>query len=214
MLAEIVGNYIITHKKYQNASREIGLHRGLTKGIEMEDVRQGAVAAAGDVGWRDHGNSTGGGDPVAGGLPSAESRAPEVLAPSSRTGQPPSLVKHWVKITIYHLPVDGCVYIGLRGDGAAAWAMGDSDTDFVGVALETPTRNTVLKLRNFVINDRELTMRSHAACDEIRITLWVKCADNAIRGYVDLPLGANITIESEVDRTSLWGLSSFSLTFS
>jgi hypothetical protein len=139
--------------------------------------------------------------------------APET-ADSSDSHRSSSTLKRWVKITLFQLPVDGRVRICLREDQTSTWAVGDPDADLVGIALETPSRNTILKLNNFILNKHELIFSSYAACDEIRLSIWVQCTSNAIRGHVDLPLGASVTFQSEVDRTSLVGLSSFSLSVS
>lgn len=133
---------------------------------------------------------------------------------SSESGRPSSSLKRWLKIVLSQLPADGRVRISLRNDQAASWAMGDANADLVGIAVETASRNTALKLNNFIVNKSELIFSTYAACDEIRLAICVQCIGNEIRGYVDLPLGASATFQSNVDRTSLVGLSSFSLSFS
>lgn len=121
--------------------------------------------------------------------------------------------KRCVIIALSQLPADGRVRIRLHDDQTSSWAMGDAKADLVGIAVETASRNSVLKLNSFVVNRRELIFSTYAACDEIRITIYLQCIGGAIRGYVDLPLGASATFQSEVDRTSLIGLSSFCLSF-
>lgn len=126
----------------------------------------------------------------------------------------PSSTRRRVSIILTQIPVDGRVRIILRDNPEAAWTMGDAKADLVGISLETASRNDVLKLSYFVLNRRELIFCSYAACAEINIIIYVQCARDAICGYVDLPLGASAMFQSEVDRTSLVGLSSFSLNFS
>lgn len=121
--------------------------------------------------------------------------------------------KRWIKISLFQIPADGRVHIFLRDSQAAIWDMGDADADLVGIALETASRTVPLRLNCFSFNRRELILGSYASCDEIRLDICVTCTNNAIRGYVDLPLGTSVTFQSGVDRTSLIGFSSFALTF-
>jgi hypothetical protein len=125
----------------------------------------------------------------------------------------PSSLKRWVKVVLSRLPGDGQVHIYLRDD-ASIWAMGDANADIVGVSIETAARSTVLKLNNFSINKRELHFSTYAPCDEVRMEICVCCIGDTICGQVDLPLGASVTFQSIVDRTTLMGFSSFALNFS
>jgi len=140
---------------------------------------------------------------------------PQTLASApSLPSEPPRLmspVKRWVKIMLSQLPADGRVRIRLSDSPSSGWDMGNANADLVGIALETPSRSTVLKLTSFIINRRELIFNAYAPCDEIRLEICVQCNCGTIRGQVDLPLGAAVTFQSEVDRTSLVGFSSFAL---
>lgn len=123
----------------------------------------------------------------------------------------PSL-KRWVKAILSKLPSDGHVRISLN-DGTSTWAMGDADATIVGIAIESTARSIPLKLSSFMLNKRELDFVTYSACDEIRVEICVCCINDMIRGQVDLPLGANVTFQSAVDRSTLMGLSSFALSF-
>jgi hypothetical protein len=122
--------------------------------------------------------------------------------------------KKCVSIILNQIPADGKVRIWLRDKPISAWALGDEKADLVGVSLGTASRSDVLKFNYFIINKCELMFCSYAACAEIRIIIYIQCESDAIRGYVDLPIGASAVFQSEVDRTSLVGLSSFALNFS
>ncbi|MGN6318304.1 hypothetical protein [Trinickia sp.] len=121
--------------------------------------------------------------------------------------------KRWLKVTLFRMPADSRVRIFFRDAKKAAWAMGDASAHLVGVSLETTTRSVPLKLNSFIINAHELIFSSYAACDEMKLEICVRGHENTIHGYVDLPLGASVTFQSEVDRTSLIGFSSFALSF-
>jgi len=134
-------------------------------------------------------------------------------ADSKNSNESSTSIKRCVNITLLGLAPDGRVRICLRNDEASVWAVGDPHADLVGIALETSSRSTPMKLNNFMINRRELLFSSYGACEEISLTIYVMCASSTLRGSVDLPLGATATFQSDVDRTSLVGLSSFCLSF-
>jgi hypothetical protein len=121
--------------------------------------------------------------------------------------------KRWLKVTLFRMPADSRVRIFFRDVKAATWAMGDVSAHLVGISLETTSRSVPLKLNSFIINTHELIFSSYAACDEMKLEICVRGYENTVHGYVDLPLGASITFQSEVDRTSLIGFSSFALSF-
>jgi hypothetical protein len=126
-----------------------------------------------------------------------------------------STIKAAIKVTLREMPADSRVRIFLRDGGPyPIWAMGDACADLVGIAIETPSRSTLLKLNSFVINRRELMFSTYAACEEISLVIYIQSADAIFRGFVDLPLRSSATFESEVDRTSLLGFSSFALSLS
>ena len=133
------------------------------------------------------------------------------LGDVSPSDHPP--FKRWLKVTLFRMPADSRVRIFFRDAKTATWAMGDVSAHLVGVSLETTSRSVPLKLNNFIINTHELIFSSYAACDEMKLEICVRGCENTVHGYADLPLGASVTFQSEVDRTSLIGFSSFALNF-
>jgi len=68
-----------------------------------------------------------------------------------------------------------------------------------------------LSIRQFIVNSREAFWETYGACDLIHQELCVRGDGNDLRGIVELPPGASVTLKSLTDRTSIIGQSSFAL---
>lgn len=116
-----------------------------------------------------------------------------------------------LKISLSNLRANSKAFVILREDQAAIWSEGDG-TGLVGLSIST-SRDPALYVRNFLINAREFYVQTYNACQEITVNLYVRTPQDGVRGRVDLPPGATITLQSNRDRTSLVGLSTFAIDF-
>lgn len=114
-----------------------------------------------------------------------------------------------LKISLSNLRANSKAFVIIREDQAAIWSEGDG-TGLVGLSFAT-TRDPALYVRNFLINAREFYVQTYNTCQEITVNLYVRTPQAGIRGRVDLPPGATITLQSNRDRTSLVGLSTFAI---
>lgn len=114
-----------------------------------------------------------------------------------------------LKISLSNLRANSKAFVIIREDQAAIWSEGDG-TGLVGLSFAT-TRDPALYVRNFLINAREFYVQTYNTCQEITVNLYVRTPQASIRGRVDLPPGATITLQSNRDRTSLVGLSTFAI---
>lgn len=115
-----------------------------------------------------------------------------------------------ITLIFANLRADSKAIVTVHPDEFALWGSGDARDGLVGWSLES-SRDPVLNLRSFVINTHELFLQTDEACEEIRVRLYVHTVEAAVRGRIDLPPGASVTLESAIDRTSVIGLSSFFL---
>lgn len=116
-----------------------------------------------------------------------------------------------LKISLAGLRANSKAFVIIREDQAAIWSEGDG-TGLVGLSFST-SRDPALYVRNFLINAREFYVQTYNTCQEITVNLYVRTPQAGIRGRVDLPPGATITLQSNRDRTSLVGLSTFAIDF-
>lgn len=114
---------------------------------------------------------------------------------------------HPLTITLTNLPANSKAFITIRDGQEAIWSDG-SGTGLVGLSIEA-TKDTMLFVDSFLVNARELYLQTNALSQEIQIRLYVNTLQNDLRGRVDLPPNASVTLTSTIDRTSLIGLSSF-----
>lgn len=109
-----------------------------------------------------------------------------------------------------NLRANSKAFLSLRDGQRAIFHAGNSQDKLSGLKFMA-TGNSVLDLRNFLINSRELYLQTYADCPEITIQLSIQTDLDTIKGRIDLPPDANITLQSQTDRSSLIGLSSFSI---
>lgn len=115
-----------------------------------------------------------------------------------------------VSLTFYTLRANSKAFLSLRPDQMAIWSEGSDGNNLVGLGFGTSTA-PALYLRNFLINAREMFLETYQDCSEIVLTLYVRTNQKQIKGRIDLPPGASITLQSRCDRCNIIGLSSFAL---
>lgn len=115
-----------------------------------------------------------------------------------------------MNITFYNLRANSKAFLSIRPDQMAIWSEGGESSKMVGLSFSTSTQPT-LYLRNFLINAREMYLETYQDCSEINIGLYVRTEQFQLKGRVDLPPGASVTMQSRCDRTSIIGLSSFGI---
>ncbi len=113
-------------------------------------------------------------------------------------------------ITFYNLRANSKAFLSIRPDQVAIWSEGGEASRMVGLSFATSTQST-LYLRNFLINAREMFLETYQDCTEISIGLYVRTEQHDLKGRVDLPPGASVTLRSRCDRSSIIGLSSFGI---
>lgn len=114
-------------------------------------------------------------------------------------------------IIIDSLRANSKVFIAIREDQRAVWSEGNG-RGLVGFSISS-TRDPTIYMRTFLINSRELYLESYRDCLEIQIQLYVQTPQSDLRGRIELPPGASVTLQTGIDRTSLIGLSSFCVEF-
>lgn len=118
---------------------------------------------------------------------------------------------HFLSITVSGLRANSKIFLNIREDQWAIWSEGYG-RGMRGVVVEA-TKDPVLALSSFLVNARELYLQTFKDSQEMRVNLYVRTRQPSLRGRIDLPPGASVTLESQSDRTSLIGLSSFAIDF-
>ena len=116
-----------------------------------------------------------------------------------------------LSITLDNLRANSKAFITIRDDQRAVWSEGVGN-GLVGLRISS-TKDPALLLRNFLVNAQEMYLQTYADCQEILVQVYVRTPQPGLRGRVDLPPGASVTLQSRNDRTSLIGLSSFAVEF-
>jgi hypothetical protein len=129
----------------------------------------------------------------------------------ARIAQNTEVVCKPLQITVKNLRANSKAFVVIRDDQAAVWSEGDG-TGLVGLSFST-SRDPALYVRNFLINAREFYVQTYNTCQEILISLYVLTAQPTLRGRIDLPPGAIVTLQSTTERVSLVGLSAFAIDF-
>lgn len=101
-------------------------------------------------------------------------------------------------------------YLSLQADQEAIWSDGGEGDRLVGLALSSRI-DPVLYVQNFLVNAREMYVQTYQDSHDIQIDLYLRTEQRGIRGRVDLPPGASVTLQSENDRSTVIGLSSFAI---
>ena len=125
----------------------------------------------------------------------------------------PLFFSHQIQLIFYNLKSNTEAHVRLDRDGKARWGNGEPDSRLVGVSLWASPRGTMLTLNSFLINCHNVSLVTNALCQEIHARLYLHTLERSFSGRVDLPSGANLTIESPMDRTTIaeCGISSFIL---
>ena len=115
-----------------------------------------------------------------------------------------------LNITFNDLRANSKAFLIIRPDQQAIFSEGDDSNRLSGISLST-SADSALFVENFLVNARELFVQTYADMSEIRIQLYVLTEQSNVKGLVDLPPGASVTLSSRNDRSSVIGLSSFAL---
>lgn len=145
----------------------------------------------------------------------SQQRPMDVLSPQDSTAlqahhpvpSPNSPLYHPLTITLTGLTANSKAFVTIRDDQEAIWSDGVGK-GLVGLSIEA-TKDPMLFVSSFLVNARELYLQTNANSQEIQIQLYVLTPQSDLRGRVDLPPNASVTLTSRTDRTSLIGLSSF-----
>jgi hypothetical protein len=109
------------------------------------------------------------------------------------------------------MPAGGRGRIVFFDDDPAEWCDGKSLYESGRVSVRTRGTDSSAQLRSFVINAREICIETDGPCEEVEIRLYLDTHNPFCHGRVDVQSGASVTLESQTDRTTLSGNSSFAL---
>jgi hypothetical protein len=116
-------------------------------------------------------------------------------------------------LTFNALRANSKAFLTLRPDELAIWSDGGKGNRLIGLAVSSRL-DPVLYVSNFLINAREMYLQTYQDAQEIQIDLYVRTTQPGIRGNVDLPPGASVTLRSTCDRSTVIGVSSFAIELS
>jgi len=115
-----------------------------------------------------------------------------------------------ITLTFNNLRANSKVFLSLREDQNAIFHAGNKQDKLSGLRLSTQ-KDPVLNLRNFLVNARELYLQTFSDCSTITLNVSILTDQDFLKGKVDLPPNASVTIQTQTDRSSLIGLSSFAI---
>ncbi|MFZ6765740.1 hypothetical protein ACO0LM_01550 [Undibacterium sp. Di26W] len=118
-------------------------------------------------------------------------------------------VFHPINIAFLNLRANSKALLAIGAGQRAIWSEGGGNNVLVGLGLSTSA--PALYLRSFLINAREIIVEPFQDCAQLNIALYVRTEHTQLRGRVELPPGASVTLQSRCDRSSLIGLSSFAM---
>ena len=98
-----------------------------------------------------------------------------------------------------------------EADGDEGWTVGERCDLLVGVSVNFLTASPSANLNSFSIRQRELSIFVNQDCERIDICLYVRTKQSYLKGGIQLPQGGMVTVESVIDRASLFGMSSFGI---
>jgi hypothetical protein len=115
-----------------------------------------------------------------------------------------------VTLIFASLRANSKAFLSLQADQEAIWSDGGESERLVGLSFSSRV-DPVIYVRNFLINAREMYLQTYKDCNEIQVNLYLRTDQNSIKGRVDLPPGASVTLQSNTDRSTVIGLSSFAI---
>ncbi|MFC5475551.1 hypothetical protein [Paraherbaspirillum soli] len=115
-----------------------------------------------------------------------------------------------VTITFANLRANSKAFLTLQADQEAIWSDGGEGERLVGLSLSSRV-DPVIYVRNFLFNAREMVLQTYKDCHEIQIGLYLRTDQRSIKGRVDLPPDASVTLQSNSDRSTVIGMSSFAI---
>ncbi|KVH81810.1 hypothetical protein WL40_05045 [Burkholderia ubonensis] len=115
-----------------------------------------------------------------------------------------------ITLTFANLRANSKAFLTLQADQEAIWSDGGAGDRLVGLSLASRV-DPVLYVRNFLVNAREMYVQTYQDMQEIQVSLYVRTEQHDVRGRVDLPPGASVTFQSSADRSTVIGISSFTI---
>ncbi|WP_183085219.1 hypothetical protein [Trinickia fusca] len=113
-------------------------------------------------------------------------------------------------LTFANLRANSKAFLTLQADQEAMWSDGSEGDHLVGLSVASRI-DPVLYVSNFLINAREMYFQTYNDAQEIQVSLYLRTDQPSVRGRVDLPPGASVTLESNNDRSTVIGMSSFAI---
>jgi len=115
-----------------------------------------------------------------------------------------------ITLTFTSLRANSKAFLSLQPDQDAIWSDGGESERLVGLSFSSRV-DPVIYVRNFLINAREMYLQTYKDCNEIQVNLYLRTDQHGVKGKVDLPPGASVTLQSSNDRSTVIGLSSFAI---
>jgi hypothetical protein len=115
-----------------------------------------------------------------------------------------------ITLTFTNLRANSKAFLSLQPGQDAIWSDGGESERLVGLSFSSRV-DPVIYVRNFLINAREMYLQTYKDCSEIQVNLYLRTDQHGVKGKVDLPPGASVTLQSSNDRSTVIGLSSFAI---
>jgi len=115
-----------------------------------------------------------------------------------------------ITLTFANLRANSKAFLSLQSGQKAIWSDGGESERLVGLSFSSRV-DPVIYVRNFLINAREMYLQTYKDCNEIQVNLYLRTDLHGVKGKVDLPPGASVTLQSGNDRSTVIGLSSFAI---
>lgn len=116
-----------------------------------------------------------------------------------------------ITIDFHNLRQNSKASILLYEQSGFRWCSGDLREEKGGRICIAALDGSALSIRRFYINGREVFLETLGACNLVHQQLYASGGVGELRGMVDLPPEASVTLRSLMDTTSVIGKSSFSL---
>lgn len=142
-------------------------------------------------------------------MPTAKKNVDDV--PMADEGCPERITP--VSLVLRDLPADAQASVvltplNLPGADPMRWDEGPNKHGFVGILVEAGPGETLMT-SSVSINRHSVRVTTSAAMKMLQIDLYVRSRMAIARGRIELPPGAQISLKSPFDHTTLLGMSSF-----
>ncbi|MDF2867639.1 MAG: hypothetical protein K0S11_1109 [Gammaproteobacteria bacterium] len=118
---------------------------------------------------------------------------------------------HFIKLNFENVKSRSKSSISINFDSSAQWSEGPNRKQMTGIKVCAALQKPLL-LKNFTMNRKNISFQTYDQSPVITLSAFIEAKDECyLRGRVDLPPNAILTIETLFDRASLVGLSSFAV---